>query len=541
MFLMLKLKFRLYFLAALLGLSLEPVVADPAGELLRFRFDSTEVEGVPLLAKDKGAEASLRQFYGQNGFGLQWSDSEAGLTPKAGELLTLLETVELPLVALPRVPSAHLPPLLAQAEQQWAATGAIDPTLRMELDWQFTAAAQAYLRLQLQGQWSRPERIAPDWRSAPERLDERLQQALASPQPLAESWVQLAPTHPGFARLYTVWQDYRIKAAATTDWPPLPKTILEDPLAQIGILQTRLQWLGDWPAAVDLPLADALQMALQRFQKRHGLAAEGRLNAATLAALNVSPSDRVQQMALNLERWRWLPQDLGERYILVNIPEFHLEVVAQGATVMEMPVIVGKPNSRTPLLSSTMTYLVLSPSWTVPPSIAGKEIGAKGMHKFQVLGDAGEAGDVSAALRSGQVRLRQPPGPKNPLGGVKFMFANPFSVYLHDTSSRQLFTRSQRGLSHGCVRIGKPLDLAVYLLADQPRWTRAAVDKAMRRTKEQYVNLKQPIGVHLAYWTAWVDAEGQLQLRPDIYGIDNNLLKVLKSEKPERKPKPKGA
>ncbi len=523
-------------LCTLLLLAVRPGAADPAGVLLQARLDRAEVEASPLVPRDKGADASVRQLYLNNGFGLLWSAPETGLTPKAAELLTLLETSDLPLAELPRLPTAHLVPLLAQAEAQWAASGSLDPALRMELDWQLTAAAQGYLRAQLQGQWSRPERIAPDWRSAPEALDARLQQALASAAPLAESWAALAPNHPGFARLYTAWQDYRAQAAVV-QWPPLSKTVLEDPLAQAEQLQARLQWLGDWPADPSLSLEAALETALSRFQRRHGLSATGRLDPATLTALNVPLAERARQMALNLERWRWLPQELGDRYILVNIPAFHLEVVARGETVLEMPVIVGKPKSRTPLLSSMMTYLVLSPSWTVPPSIAGQEIGVKGMHKFQVAGAVGEGGDLGAALRSGQVRLRQPPGPKNPLGGVKFMFANPFSVYLHDTSSRGLFTRSQRGLSHGCVRIGKPLDLAAYLLADQPRWTREAIDKAMRRTKEQYVNLKQPIGVHLAYWTAWVDADHQVQFRPDIYGVDQQLLTALKPAAPGRKKK----
>jgi murein L,D-transpeptidase YcbB/YkuD len=520
----------------------QAAATESAEETLRLRLDAAEVSATSLVGAKAADETALRQLYLDNGFGLIWSDAD-GIMPRAAELLTLLQNDTLPLAVPQAVDTAALAQAYAQAQQQREEGVILDAAARSTLDLQLTTAALGYVAQHLYGQFTRPERVAADWRSAREGQGAaaRLLQATRAEQTLTASLTQLEPTHPAYARLHTAWQDYSRKAALEADAAPLPLQAhlkLGDQAAQVAQLRQRLQVLGDLPAtpaklspgeesADPLQFDSALAEALKRFQARHGLAATGQLEAKTVAALNVPLAERVQQMALNLERWRWLPQTLGERYILVNIPDFSLEVIAQGEVALAMPVIVGKPANRTPLFSAEMTHLVLSPSWLVPPSIAGKEIGTKGMHKFEVSGMTDEAMDVGAALRSGKLRLRQPPGPKNPLGGVKFMFPNPFAVYLHDTSSRQLFTRSQRSLSHGCVRVGKPLELAVYLLADQPRWNQETISKAMRRGREAYVHLSQKMPVHLAYWTAWVDAEGVAQFRPDLYAVDATLGRVL--------------
>jgi murein L,D-transpeptidase YcbB/YkuD len=261
----------------------------------------------------------------------------------------------------------------------------------------------------------------------------------------------------------------------------------------------------------DKPLA----AAVQAFQERHGLDADGVAGPVTLRTLAEPASAHIHQIEINLERWRWLPRDLGERYVMVNIAGFGLEAVEDGRTVLEMKVIVGKPYTRTPLFSGLMTRVILNPSWYVPNSIISKEIaprlgrdpGYLRRENFEVL-----------PSRDGRLALRQRPGPNNSLGRIKFLFPNRFNVYLHDTPSRSLFNRTVRTFSHGCIRIEKPLDLAQWVLG--PEWSGEAIQAAVAAGRERTVAVLRPVQVHVVYWTAWVDAAGTLQIRTDVYGRD---------------------
>jgi murein L,D-transpeptidase YcbB/YkuD len=239
----------------------------------------------------------------------------------------------------------------------------------------------------------------------------------------------------------------------------------------------------------------------------------------------VPAEQRVRQIEINLDRWRWLPRDLsdsGERYIMVNIAGFHLDVVENGQPVLSMKVVAGKPTTRTPMFSGRMTNVVLNPYWNVPPDIARKEVLPR---------IAREPGYAEAeGLEVQGTEVRQKPGPKNSLGRVKFLFPNRFNVYLHDTPARALFSRTVRSFSHGCIRIEKPVELAEYLLKDDPRWTPEKIAATIARGREAWVTIPNPLPVHLAYWTAWVDDAGTVQLRDDLYGRDKPLLKILGTE-----------
>jgi murein L,D-transpeptidase YcbB/YkuD len=221
----------------------------------------------------------------------------------------------------------------------------------------------------------------------------------------------------------------------------------------------------------------------------------------------------VQQIVMNMERWRWLPDDLGPRYVLVNIPAYRLDVIENGRSVLDMKVVTGKKASPTPVLADQMTSVVFSPYWNIPQDIVQKEILPK------VEKDPGylEKNNIEAGGDSG--RYRQRPGKGNSLGGVKFLFPNHFNVYLHDTPSQALFERVERDFSHGCVRLDQPDALAHYVLRDQPEWTPEKIAAAMQSGEEHTVKLKQPLPIYLVYFTAW-EENGALKTVPDVYGLD---------------------
>ncbi len=221
----------------------------------------------------------------------------------------------------------------------------------------------------------------------------------------------------------------------------------------------------------------------------------------------------VQQIAMNMERWRWLPDDLGSRYVMVNIPAFRLDVVEGGTSVLAMNVVTGKKDSPTPVLSDRMKYVVFSPYWNIPPDIAQKEIAPKAEKDPGYL----ERNNIEVDEEGG--RYRQRPGKGNSLGLVKFVFPNHFNVYLHDTPAHALFDRVERDFSHGCVRLERPIDLAKYVLRDQPDWTEEKIGAAMNAGVEKTVNLKEPLPIYLAYFTAW-EENGALKTVPDVYGRD---------------------
>lgn len=259
----------------------------------------------------------------------------------------------------------------------------------------------------------------------------------------------------------------------------------------------------------------SLEMAVRDFQERHGLAPDGIAGASTLAEVNRTAEEQIRKLEVNLERWRRLPPDFfGERHILVNIPAFRLDAMEGGRSVLDMKVIVGRSDTRTPVLSSAIEDVVLNPSWYVPKSIASKELWPKGRsylrrNGFEVLPDG---------------RLRQKPGPNNSLGQAKFRFPNRFGVYLHDTSTPSLFDRAVRALSHGCVRVERPEELAAWVLRDAPEWNEEAIQDALDSGREQMARLPEPIPVHIVYWTAWVDDAGTLRFGPDVYDQDRDVL-----------------
>ena len=288
----------------------------------------------------------------------------------------------------------------------------------------------------------------------------------------------------------------------------------------------------------------ALVVAVQHFQKRHGLTADGAVGAKTTAAMNVPARERAQQIRLNMERWRWLPQDLGTRYILVNIAGFELDVVEAGQITKTTRVVVGKSFRRTPVFSDRMSYIVLNPYWNVPRKLAVQDIlpqirkdpdylSKQGIRVYRGWGDSKVSVDpqsVDWSSVSGSTFpfwLRQDPGPLNALGQVKFMFPNEFNIYLHDTPHREMFAKEERSFSSGCIRVENAVELAEFLLKDDPRWTSETVEKALREDVDKTITLMGTVDVHLLYWTAWVTDDGTLNFRNDIYERDRLLAEAM--------------
>jgi murein L,D-transpeptidase YcbB/YkuD len=280
---------------------------------------------------------------------------------------------------------------------------------------------------------------------------------------------------------------------------------------------------------------DSLESLAPSHQQYKGL-------QAALTAERQHPTGHADRIRMNMERWRWVPHDLGDRYVLVNVPAYQMQVMEGEKPVLSMRVIVGQPDSPTPLFSDQMTYVVFSPYWNIPANILkdealphlAKDPGWLRRNNMEVVGTSGDVVDASAVDWSDEdavksVRIRQAPGPENALGLVKFIFPNNFSVYLHDTPTDKLFFKDRRALSHGCIRVENPVGLAHYVMRDRPEWTAERISAAMHANEEKTVKLKSPIPVHIGYWTAWVEPDGKtVTYTDDPYGIDARQLQVMK-------------
>lgn len=364
---------------------------------------------------------------------------------------------------------------------------------------------------------------------------------------------RLAPPAP-YPALREQLAVYRALAAGDSvpALPPAPRQLQPgERWDGLPALRQRLQAFGDLPAAAattpDPRRYDpALVGAVQAFQRRHGLQDDGVIGPATQAALRVPPAQRAQQIVLAMERLRWLPDVPAPRTLAINIPTFRLQALEGGsATGPAMDVIVGAAlDTRTPAMLESMRYIVFRPYWNVPRSIVQKEIlpqwaddpaylDHQAMEIVQGPGDdakvLGTGSELRAGLEAGTLRLRQRPGPKNALGLVKFIFPNDAAVYLHGTPEPQLFERTRRDLSHGCVRVEDPVTLATWLLRDVPGWDRVQVEAAMAGGNNHRVELPQPVPVLLAYLTAVVSpGDPRPHFAADLYGHDRRLERALK-------------
>lgn len=296
---------------------------------------------------------------------------------------------------------------------------------------------------------------------------------------------------------------------------------MRDP--RVPLIRAKLSLDGGQEDSRELVYDTKLAAAVADFQKANGLPPSGKLTARTVAALSGAQGLRLEaEILANMERWRWMPRDMGDKRIEVNIPDYEAAVVDNGAVVERVRVVTGKEETPTPIFSGTMKYLIVNPAWNVPPSIIRKEMLprlASDPGYFQRMG-------YQVFSRKGQLVVRQPPGEHNALGRIKFVFPNDFSVYMHDTPMRHLFALARRAFSHGCVRVDAPFRFAELVLGRDNGWSEQRVKK-MIGGKERYVYLPKPLPVHIEYFTAYVDDSGELQLREDVYGYSRRVKAAL--------------
>jgi murein L,D-transpeptidase YcbB/YkuD len=418
-------------------------------------------------------------------------------------------------------------------------------SIQNEFDLHLTYSVVSYITQLCFGRVD-PREINPDWPASERSCDvPRIAFDAIEQGSLGSLANQLSPRLPEYQGLREAVRRYR-DIAAQGGWQPLPPEVAKkpDPQANAGLLSANLARLGDLesPKEGSGVSPASLKDALRRFQSRHGLNADARLNEKTAHAMNASAEERIAQIEMNMDRMRWFP-DSEPRYARVNVPGFQLSVKDGDDVPLQMRVIVGSMENRTPLLSSKIEQIVFSPYWNIPLSIATKELLPKikkdprylQREEIEVVRIAGDKVQIVDPSRidwhrvdeSLEYQLRQKPGATNALGLVKFIFPNQYNVYLHDTPTDNLFDRLTRTLSHGCIRVERPTELATYLLRDQPEWTPRRVDEAMHAEKEKHLPLKSPLPIHLVYWTAWADQDGLVQFREDIYGYDEEYSKLI--------------
>lgn len=414
-------------------------------------------------------------------------------------------------------------------------------------------ATDAYLTLaaHILGGRIDPVSVAPDWTASGRERDlvRYLEDAMAARR-VGESLEALEPDAPGYQLLKDALSMYR-SAAVGGEWAPIdagPALKLGAAGPRVAALRERLRGAG-LIAASDSASAEfdgELEAAVVAFQRRMGLDPDGIVGPVTLRELNKGPADRVDQIRANLERWRWLPEALGTRHIRVNIADFRLEAYEAGRVVRRHDVIVGRSYRETPVFSDRISYIVLNPWWETPASIARedklpvfrKDPASISQQGFQLLDSAGNRVDpmtIDWSRLSADYfpyRVRQAPGPKNALGRVKIMFPNKHNVYLHDTPARQLFNRTERAFSSGCVRVADPIDLTEWLLAETDAWTRERIDAVIASGVETRVDLARKVPVHILYFTAVTESDGTLRLVGDVYARDARLIQALNSPPP---------
>lgn len=400
-----------------------------------------------------------------------------------------------------------------------------------------------------------PRQMDDEWFIYPDSFDRVavLEQILELGMDMDRVLARMPPPHSGYRKLREQLARYR-ELAAWGGWPSLEagETLKAgDWDLRVPVLRERLRISGDLhddeDAGTSALFDEGLSGALLRFQERHGLQVDGRLGPNTRAALNVPVADRINQILINMERWRWLPRYAEGKYLLVNMAGFELEVYERHQAVMTMRVIIGKDYRQTPVFTSWLDSLVVNPYWYVPPTVLKKDLLPRlkrdpghlhkmGMKLFSSLEGRGTEVDPASVdwqqidfARFPYV-IRQDPGPDNALGAYKFHMPNTYGIYFHDTPHQSLFQRRVRTFSSGCIRLEDPLGLAEYLLKGDARGQRQRLEAIQATGKTRYYKLDRQVPVYLVYWTAWVDQNGTLHFRNDIYDRDTRLLEAVRED-----------
>ena len=463
-------------------------------------------QGLVLSKRDREA---IIAFYAERDFEPLWIRDKA-LTPAGKAIARQVQTADQDGLD----PDAY-PVLLPAPEAR--------PAVLAQAELALSAAAFAYAR-DARGGRLEPSRLStmltPDLDvPKPDEVLAALGQA-ADPAALLAGY---QPRHAGYIALRRKLAELRDTTAAIAPRP----TLGEGPVLTVGMDDPRVPLLRErlgLPARDDTAYDAALADAVRAFQRERRLPANGRLDPRTVSALQgnrPAGAFALADIVANMERWRWLPQDLGARHIFVNVPEFALRLVDRGDVIHTARVIVGKAETPTPVFSHAMDHVIVNPYWHIPPSILRKEV----LPGLAADPDWAAKRGYEVIRRGNSISVRQPPGERNALGFIKFMFPNQHSVYLHDTPKRSLFATQQRAYSHGCVRVDQPFRLAEFVLGEQG-FTEERM-RSMIGKGERTIRLKTPLPVHLAYFTVTVDEAGRLQRVNDLYGHDGRIKTAL--------------
>ena len=423
------------------------------------------------------------------------------------------------------------------------------PASRAELDLLLTDALMDYVRHVSSGRVP-PGKVNAQFIIPPKKLDlAAIASAALDSADIRSYLASFAPSHPEYVALREALRAQRA-APMTTKWPALPdgptlKPGMSDP--SVVQLRQRLAIAGELSGKAADPYYydSAVESAVRKLQAKQGLEADGVVGPTTRAMLNISPQDRLEQIIVNMERLRWLPADLGQKYVMVNVAAFRLKAVENGAPALDMRVVVGTADRRTPILSTTLTQVIFNPTWTVPPTIAKQDMLQKlrrdpyafaasniaiydgwGSDAYQIDPTRVNWHAVSEAAML-RFKIRQDSGSQNPLGRVKFLMPNKLDIYLHDTPQQGKFGRSVRTFSSGCIRVADPMALSDFLLKDAPSYSVERRNQLIDSGRTRAVSVPRPVPVHVVYNTAWLNAEGRLVYGVDVYGRDAELAHAL--------------
>lgn len=493
--------------------------------------------------------SAVEAFYRPTGYALAWTNESKHPTEQALALATALENADSVGLLPADYDGSRLKARLSNLQNTPSAS--TDELARLDLA--LTVSAMRYVSDLSRGRLD-PQDFQFRWPRKECNTAAILRNQLVNAKDIAAVLDQLQPPYPGYRLTLKALHDYMAMAKEPQGDLPMPAKPVWSGDIYPGVqeLARRLKRLGDMPADVKVPAGselyeDDLKSAIRHFQRRHGMNPDGSLEPNTYKQLTVPLEDRIVQLQLALEFWRWLPSDLKTPWILINIPEFKLRAFSDGQPTLSMDIVVGEaPQHETPMFVDRVDYLVFRPDWRVPLKIQQKEIVPQieshpadlARRGFQIFD--GEVAIKTAALdnatlqklRAGKLELRQEPGSANELGLVKFVLPGQDGVYMHGTLDRDLFSRLRRDFSHGCIRLEDPAALSLWALHGDSQWDAKAIDKAINGNLTMKVDLPRPVSVVTFYGTALVDDDGQVHFSRDIYGYAAALEKALAKARP---------
>ena len=516
------------------------------GDLYNDESSSINVESNNVSKYISNYKSTLaKEFYSENNYNMVWVDSDH-LSVNAENLINILSTAYLDGLD----PETYHTSKINSLTKELKNSPSND--IQANLDTILTDAFFLYAK-DINNGVVKYNKLYPNWLVNKHDIDliDKLNNALQNNN-ITQTLDSLTPKYTEYEELKKQLAIYQDLLRKIHNWQTVPsgaklKLGIQD--KRVAELKKRLVASGEleYSFGFDNNVFDKnLQNAVIKFQKENGLFPDGVVGKTTFEALNISLIHRIKQIELNMDRLRILPENLGESYIIVNIPDFSLKVVDKGKTILTMPVIVGRDDGlQSCVLSSQITYMDINPYWYIPRSIAVKDILPKVKKDPNYLANKNikmytSYSESSTEIDSTKInwtkinasnfiyKLKQEPGPDNPLGHIKFIFQNACGIYLHDTSTPELFNSHRRDLSHGCIRIGKPVELAAFLASDKPQWSTDKINQVFDSDRSHViVTLTNPMDIHIVYATSFVNESGILQFRNDIYGIDDIDFKVV--------------